>query len=152
MLNRVILRYRENRLLAPTSNLHQLRIRGRKTNNMARCRPLHAISRRFHACPHGGGAASKGRTDSVDKNDPLFCGFLLSTASVFGVSPVREKVSRGKPTEKYPVFITPARSAGGVWNRRRRFVPLGFRALGVTLTCRTASGTNIRRFLFRVLA
>ena len=40
-----------------------------------------------------------------DKNTPLFCGFLTPRASIFSISPGRKKVSRGKPTEKWVVFI-----------------------------------------------
>ena len=40
-----------------------------------------------------------------DKNDPLFCGFSSSSLRKINISPGRKKVSRGKPTEKYPIFI-----------------------------------------------
>ena len=40
-----------------------------------------------------------------DKNDPLFCGFSSSRSLKIGISPGRKKVSQGKPTEKWVVFI-----------------------------------------------
>ena len=41
-----------------------------------------------------------------DKNDPLFCGFFSWGFGETSISPGREKVSHGKPTEKWGVFIT----------------------------------------------
>ena len=40
-----------------------------------------------------------------DKNDPLFGGFSSLQSSKIVVSPGRKKVSHGKPTEKWAIFI-----------------------------------------------
>ena len=40
-----------------------------------------------------------------DKNDPLFGGFSSLRLLKIGISPGRKKVSQGKPTEKWVVFI-----------------------------------------------
>ena len=40
-----------------------------------------------------------------DKNDPLFGGFSSLQSSKIGISPGRKKVSHGKPTEKWVIFI-----------------------------------------------
>ena len=40
-----------------------------------------------------------------DKNDPLFGGFSSLRSKEISVSPGREKVSHGEPTEKWVVFI-----------------------------------------------
>ena len=47
----------------------------------------------------------KGFLRDDDKNDPLFGGFSPSPMSKTGVFPVRGKVNRGKPTEKWCLFL-----------------------------------------------
>ena len=47
----------------------------------------------------------KGFLQGDDKNDPLFGGFFPSPLSKTGVFPGRGKVNRGKPTEKWCLFL-----------------------------------------------
>ena len=98
-----------NRALPPTPNPLQLRIWDTKSDNVKRSMD------------------PNGKTDPIDKSDPLFCGFSPSLASVFDVSPGRKKVSCNKPTEKYPAFIMTIKvmeakvyTRDSCWNKQRK--------------------------------
>ena len=75
----------------------------------------------FASFPH---AREEGFLRGDDKNDPLFGGFSSSPPSKTSVFPGRKEVNRGKPTEKWCLFLMLAKGGVICQQKGARFLEL----------------------------